>query len=94
VKISEYQGTMFHPKTMVVDGVLSTIGSANLDERSFHLNEELNLVVYDGPFAERMRQSFRRDLARARPYTLEMWRKRSVAKRASEWLARPFRAEL
>ena len=47
VKIFEYQPTMFHLKTMVVDGVFSTVGSANLDDRSFHLNEEINLFVYD-----------------------------------------------
>ena len=48
VKIFEYQPTMFHPKTMVVDGIFSTVGSANFDDRSFHLNEEINLFVYDG----------------------------------------------
>ena len=45
VKIYEYQPTMFHLKTMVVDGIFSTVGSANFDDRSFHLNEEINLFV-------------------------------------------------
>ena len=94
VQIFEYEPTMFHPKTMVVDGVFSTVGSANFDERSFHLNEELNVFVYDGPFAGRMRESFRRDLERCRPYTHAMWRKRSLKKRLTEWLVIPFRSEL
>ena len=74
VKIFEYEPTMFHLKTMVVDGVFSTVGSANFDERSFHLNEEVNLFVYDGAFAGEMKESYRRDLSRCRPYTLETWR--------------------
>ena len=55
VKIYEYQPTMFHLKTMVVDGIFSTVGSANFDDRSFHLNEEINLFVYDGAFAGQLR---------------------------------------
>ena len=94
VKIFEYQPTMFHLKTMVVDGVFSTVGSANFDERSFHLNEEINLVVYDSGFADRMRESYRRDLTRCRPYTLAMWKDRSVKKRITEWLIAPVRSEL
>lgn len=94
VKIFEYEPTMFHLKTMVVDGVFSTVGSANFDERSFHLNEELNLFIYDGVFAGRMRDSYRRDLEHCRPYTLEMWRSRSLKKRVTEWLITPIRSEL
>jgi len=71
VKIYEYQPTMFHLKTMVVDGIFSTVGSANFDDRSFHLNEEINLFVYDSPFAARMRDSYERDLAKCKPSTRE-----------------------
>jgi len=94
VKIYEYQPTMFHLKTMVVDGILSTVGSANFDDRSFHLNEEINLFVYDAAFAALMKESYRRDLARCRPYTYAMWKKRALRKRVTEWLIRPFRSEL
>ena len=94
VKIFEYQPTMFHLKTMVVDGILSTVGSANFDDRSFYLNEELNLVAYDAPFAGVMEERFRSDLARCRPYTYAMWKGRSLSKRVTEWLVRPFRTEL
>ncbi len=94
VKIFEYQPTMFHLKTMVVDGIFSTVGSANFDERSFHLNEEINLFVYDGEFAARMKETYARDLSRCRPYTYAMWRERSLKKRVTEWLVTPFRSEL
>ena len=94
VKIFEYQPTMYHLKTMLVDGVFSTVGSANFDERSFHLNEEINLFVYDGAFAGLMKESYRRDLARCRPYTEPMWKKRPLKKRVMEWLVTPFRSEL
>jgi len=94
VKIFEYQPTMFHLKTMIVDGVFSTVGSANFDDRSFHLNEEINLFVYDAAFAGLMKETFQRDLSRCRPYTHAMWRKRSLKKRATEWLVTPFRSEL
>ena len=94
VKMFEYQPTMFHPKTMVVDGIFSTVGSANFDDRSFHLNEEINVFVYDADFAARMRDLFERDLKRCREYTLAMWKDRPLKKRISEWLAGPFRSEL
>jgi cardiolipin synthase len=94
VKIFEYGPTMFHPKTMVVDGIFSTVGSANFDDRSFHLNEEVNLFVYDAPFAARMRESYERDLARCKPYTLEMWNARPLTKRVHEWIVKPLRSEL
>jgi cardiolipin synthase len=94
VKIFEYQPTMFHLKTMVVDGVFSTVGSANFDDRSFHLNEEINVFVYDGAFAGQMKESYRRDLSRCRPYTHAMWKERSLAKRLKEWLVTPIRSEL
>ena len=94
VKIFEYEPTMFHLKTMVVDGIFSTIGSANFDERSFHLNEEINLFVYDAGFAADMRARFEKDLEKCEPYTLAMWKARPLRKRFTEWLAGPFRSEL
>jgi cardiolipin synthase len=94
VKIFEYEPTMFHLKTMVVDGIFSTVGSANFDERSFHLNEEINLFVYDAAFAGQMRERFERDLTKCEPYTFAMWKERPLRKRFTEWLAGPFRSEL
>ena len=94
VRMFEYEPTMFHPKTMVVDGIFSTVGSANFDERSFHRNEEINVFVYDEGFGGEMRKSFERDLAHCNEYTLQMWNERPVTKRITEWLVKPFRSEL
>ena len=94
VKISEYEPTMFHPKTMVVDGLFATIGSTNFDNRSFRLNDEINLAVYDREVGSRLEEMFEKDLSRARPYTLQMWRNRPFKQRLTELLALPFRPEL
>ena len=94
VKFFEYQPTMFHLKTMVVDGIFSTVGTANFDDRSFHLNDEINLFVYDAAFAGLMKERFLRDELRCRPYTTAVWRARSLKQRVTEWLVGPFRSEL
>lgn len=94
VKMYEYQPTMFHPKAMVVDRVFATIGSANFDDRSFELNDEINLTVYNAALAERLEAMFERDLKLSRPYTYAAWNSRSVAERFTEWLLMPFRSQL
>lgn len=72
----EYQPSMIHNKLMIVDGLLTSVGSTNFDNRSFSLNDEASLNVYDTAFAERMAQVFERDLQRCRQITLEMWQRR------------------
>lgn len=94
VKIFEYGPTMFHAKTMVVDGTFVTIGSTNFDHRSFRLNDEINLTVYDREVGRRLEQMFVNDLARSRPYLYEQWRHRQLKERLSEWLVMSFRSEL
>src|SRR5262245_4672534 len=94
VKMFEYRPTMFHLKTMVVDGIFSTVGSANFDDRSFYLNEEINVFVYDAEFGDQMRERFERDLSQCHPYTLAMWHHRPPIKRFTEWIIAPVRAEL
>lgn len=76
VEIHEYQHTMFHCKIMIVDGFLVSTGSTNFDNRSFRLNDEANLNIYDNGFAEEMTRVFENDLARSKRITLEMWRAR------------------
>ncbi len=93
VKIFEYQPTMLHEKSMVIDGLFSMLGSSNLDARSSEINEELDVVVYDQNFGQKMESVFQKDLARARPYTLEDFKKRSLWERVSEWLAAPLRSQ-
>ncbi len=94
VKIFEFQPTMFHPKTMVVDGIFSTVGSTNFDNRSFRLNDEINLTMADPAIGHRMEELFRLDVARSRPYTYQDYRRRSLKDRVFEWAVMPIRSEL
>src|SRR2546430_8076644 len=71
VKIFEYQPTMIHEKSMVIDGLFSMFGSSNLDARSSEINEELDVVVYDQNFGGEMEAVFEKDLQQAREYTLQ-----------------------
>jgi cardiolipin synthase len=91
VEIHEYAAGLLHAKTMVVDGVWTTIGSTNLDNRSFALNDELNLVVYSRAIGESMEQVFEADLAHARVVDYTAWRHRSPVDRVFELLAAPIR---
>ncbi|GAB3662968.1 phospholipase D-like domain-containing protein [Ramlibacter alkalitolerans] len=86
-----YQPTMYHCKTIIVDGLLVSVGSTNFDPRSFHLNDEANLNVYDAKFAAQLTRVFENDLRRCKPFTLEQWRSRplleKVRERVTSWLA-------
>jgi cardiolipin synthase len=86
-----YQPTMYHCKTIIVDGLLVSVGSTNFDPRSFHLNDEANLNVYDAKFAAQLTRVFENDLRRCKPCTLEQWRSRplleKVRERVTSWLA-------
>jgi cardiolipin synthase len=90
VRIYEYQPTMMHIKSVVVDGQWSVVGSANLDVRSEELNEENVLGILDAGFAHQMEAAFIRDLRQAREIRLDEWRRRSALERVSEWAAARF----
>lgn len=79
VKIYEYGPAMLHAKTMVVDGEWVSIGSANLDNRSFALNNELNLAFLDGPISRQLTQTFERDLGYSQPVTREEWERHTLS---------------
>ena len=87
-RIYEYQPTMVHAKTMVIDGVWSVVGSTNFDNRSFGLNDEVNLAAFDPELASRLAKDFARDRADARAVTLDEWRRRPVTERAYEQFGR------
>ena len=93
VKIFEFQPTMIHEKTMVIDGQFSMFGSSNFDARSSEINEELDVAVYDQKFGREMESVFEKDLTNAREYTLDDFRKRSLWERVTEWFAVPFRSQ-
>ncbi len=84
VQIHEYQSTMLHTKTLVVDGAFSIFGSANFDNRSFELNDELNVAVSSADLARRLLEDFEQDLSKARRLTLESWRQRPLLDKARE----------
>ena len=93
VKIFEYQPTMIHEKSMVIDGLFSMFGSSNFDARSSEINEELDVVVYDQNFGREMESVFEKDLTQSREYTLEDFKKRTWWERVTEWLMVPFRSQ-
>ncbi|HEX9407027.1 MAG TPA: phospholipase D-like domain-containing protein, partial [Thermoanaerobaculia bacterium] len=94
IRIFEYQPTMMHAKTMVVDGTWSTIGSSNFDDRSFRLNDEVNVNVYDEGIAQQMEAMFFDDLARCEEVTLRKWFRRPRWSRIKEALANVLKPEL
>ena len=84
-KIYEYQPSMIHAKTLVIDSLWSVVGSTNMDSRSFSLNDEVNFAVADEAFAARLEQDFFNDVRNSREITYEQWRKRPMIERAHEW---------
>ena len=87
IGILEYNHTMLHHKTMVVDGVWSTIGTTNFDNRSFALNEETNVCVYDRGLARDLEKIFQQDIARCRRVDLATWTHRGMWARIEELIA-------
>ena len=81
-EIYEYQPTMFHCKVLVVDGLWVSVGSTNFDTRSFRLNDEANLNVYDRDFARRQVAQFEKDLQKSRRITYEEWHGRPFLEKA------------
>jgi cardiolipin synthase len=88
VKIHERRGALLHAKTASVDGVWSTVGSTNLDWRSFLHNDEVNAVVLGQEFGAQMQAMFAADLAASDPVSLEAWEARGIGDRAAELAAR------
>jgi cardiolipin synthase A/B len=93
-EIHEYQPTMYHCKVMVVDGLWTSVGSTNFDNRSFSVNDEANLNVQDREFAREQTRIFEEDLKRARRITLEEWRDRPWTEKLWENAASIFRSQL
>jgi cardiolipin synthase len=86
-EIYEYQPTMFHCKVMVVDEVWTSVGSTNFDNRSFALNDEANLNVYDRALSALQKRIFEEDVKRSRRVTLAEWRNRPWTEKLTEFAA-------
>lgn len=87
VEILEFNRTMLHHKTMVVDGLWSTVGTTNFDNRSFAHNEENNICVHDAAYAEEFRALFLADLAGCDRIDYRSWRRRGILQRLQELIA-------
>ena len=88
VKIYERRGAVMHAKTASIDGVWSTIGSTNMDWRSFLHNDEINAVILGRGFAAQMEAMFKQDLAQSEMIVLDRWQNRGTMNRLKEWAAR------
>jgi cardiolipin synthase len=86
-EIYEYQPTMYHVKVMTVDALWVSVGSTNFDNRSFSINDEANLNVYDAAFAKRQVELFEQDLKQCRRITLEEWENRPWSDKALDFAA-------
>lgn len=87
IVVLEYNRTMLHQKTMVVDAVWATVGTTNFDNRSFAHNEENNVCVFDAAWARELHEIFLEDVALCEPLTLDVWQRRGLRARAQELIA-------
>ncbi|MEP6608892.1 MAG: phospholipase D-like domain-containing protein [Burkholderiaceae bacterium] len=92
--IHEYEPTMYHVKLLIVDGLWSSVGSTNFDPRSFRLNDEANLNVYDTEFARLQTETFEADLKRSKQTTYQQWETRPWYEKFEERAAGLFSSQL
>jgi len=90
VQIFQLKASVLHAKTAVVDGVWSTVGSSNMDLRSFLHNSEANLVILSSEFGVTMESAFAEDLKNSLPVDKKAWSERPIDQRVKEWAARNF----
>jgi cardiolipin synthase len=94
VRIYEFEPSMYHCKTMIIDRLWTSVGSANFDNRSFRLNDEANLNIIDREIAAAESQAFDRDVARSREVTYEDWRRRPFWQRVTDGASALLRSQL
>ena len=94
VQVFEYQVALMHAKTIVVDGVWAMIGSTNFDNRSFALNQEINVTVFDQGTAQSLERIFNDDLKYSKEITYEAWQSRSIFERLFDFFSFPIRDQL
>lgn len=94
VKIWEYERTLLHQKVIVIDGLWSSVGSTNFDDRSFQLNDEINVGLLDAPLAAQLRAAFEADLRHAKQRQFDEWQDRSLWHKAVDGVAYLGRSQL
>jgi cardiolipin synthase A/B len=94
VEIHEYEPTMLHCKMLIFDRYMVSVGSTNFDMRSFELNDEASLNVYDAKFAQRMTDVFEEDLKSSNPYNFQQWQQRPRLEKIAEVVLIPIKSQL
>ncbi|MGH7825190.1 MAG: cardiolipin synthase [Candidatus Binatia bacterium] len=94
IEIYEYQPALLHAKTMVVDGIWALVGTTNLDNRSFALNAEINLIVHDAGVAGRLEKAFHEDLKHSKELIYEAWKSRPWREKILELFTIPIKEQL
>ncbi len=94
IAIFEYQPAMHHAKVLIVDDAWVSVGSANCNERSFAINDEMNVNVWDPAFAARQIADFNEDLKRAKPLTYKWWKQRPWGRKLAGYVGAFFQAQL
>jgi len=77
---------MIHAKITIIDGIWSVAGSTNIDNRSFGINDEINVAVLDAAVAMKLAKNFEEDISHSKYVTLDEWEKRSISERMLEWV--------
>jgi len=93
-RIYEFQPTNLHYKVMIVDGLWSSVGSTNFDNRSFRLNDEANLNIYDAGFAADLERIFEQDKAKSREISLEEWKHRPLRQKIRDRMMGLLRSQI
>ena len=83
-QVFEYEAAMIHAKILIVDGTWCVVGSTNFDNRSFGINDEVNVAVRDAKLAAQLTSNFQEDISQSRQVTLQEWNNRSLYERALE----------
>ena len=94
IEIHEYVPTMMHTKLLIIDDEMVSVGSTNFDIRSFRVNDEASLNIYDHGFAAQMTAAFEQDLAQTRKYDYATWERRPLREKLVEKLLYPIRSQL
>jgi len=94
VKIYDYHRTLLHQKVMVIDGAWASVGSTNFDDRSFELNDEVSMVIYEEKIARELEETFERDLEHATGVELHAWAQRPWRHKLRDFAAFVFNEQL
>jgi cardiolipin synthase A/B len=94
VEIHEYEPTMLHCKMLIFDHYMVSVGSTNFDMRSFELNDEASLNIYNAKFAQRMTDIFEEDLKSSTPYDFKRWQQRPWLEKIAEVILIPIKSQL